>query len=334
MQTTIIEATIGQALWSSFLVGQFDWETAYRSKVDGSQILGMNNPRDILVLDIYTREGAVFGPTGYARSDIDKHRIWTSPLFESFLVWLREQLAAGTALADLPRKVELTSSTESYRHDGPLDALLKACLKSADKAVRDRRPTGGDAVSRRASSCRGALSVVLSGGWTSTEGCMTDTEVAVQIALRTIHRQLLARRWSIATAESLTAGLIAAELASQSGSSAYLKGGIVAYTLEAKVSLLFVNQAKAAACNCVSLEVAKEMAQAARLRFGTYCAVAVTGYAEPYEGYDPIAHYCILCNENMSAGTIQGGSRSRNEVRQLVTAAVLTTLAGMLEVAA
>lgn len=137
MQTTIIEATVGHALWSAFMVGRFDTEHEHVSVVEGQRLLRMQDPKNILVLDIYTKEGAVFSSRGYAPDDISKHRIWTSPLFEPFLVWLREQLAAGVALADLPHQVELTSATESTRHDGPLDALLKACLKSTDKALRN-----------------------------------------------------------------------------------------------------------------------------------------------------------------------------------------------------
>ncbi len=163
---------------------------------------------------------------------------------------------------------------------------------------------------------------------------MTDTEAAVHIALRIIHRRLIEKNWTLATAESLTAGLIAAEVASQSGSSAYLRGGIVAYTLDAKVSLLGVDREKAAACNCVSPEVALAMAAGAATRLETHCVIAVTGYAEPQDGQEPHAYYAIVCGQAVSQGTIRGGTRSRNEMRRLVVAATLSTLAGMLEVAA
>lgn len=163
---------------------------------------------------------------------------------------------------------------------------------------------------------------------------MTDIESGIQIALRIIHQHLKAKNLSIATAESLTAGLISATLASQSGSSAYLKGSIVAYTLDAKVKLLCVDREKAAACNCVSAEVARAMAEGTTRLLDTDCVIAVTGYAEPHDGREPHAHYFIICNEHTSGGIILGGSRTRNEMRHLVVAATLGTLAGMLEVAA
>lgn len=135
MKTHIIEATIGQSLWSSYMVGLFTTERDYISVVEGAPLLRKQDPGDLLVLDLFTREGAVFGPRGYAKEDIRKHAIWTSPLFEPFLDWLREQLEAGVAFDDLPHHVELKTATESQRHAGPLDNLLKLCLTSTDKDV-------------------------------------------------------------------------------------------------------------------------------------------------------------------------------------------------------
>ena len=172
-----------------------------------------------------------------------------------------------------------------------------------------------------------------------------------------IRRILVKKNWTVGTAESLTAGLISATLASQSGSSAYLRGGIVAYTLEAKVTMLGVNREDAARCNCVSAEVTLQMALGAKKLLGTECVIAVTGYAEPphplyhagslpvsewaagnqaARGHalthrGPFAHYVVLCGEKQSTGVIQGGMRSRNAVRRLVTNTTLKELAMLLE---
>lgn len=149
-------------------------------------------------------------------------------------------------------------------------------------------------------------------------------------ALKVIHEQLKARNWSIATAESLTAGLIASTLASQSGSSAYLRGGIVAYTLEVKVALLGVDREEAAACNCVSPQVALQMALGARSRFGTECIIAVTGYAEPHQGRAPHAYYAVICGMALKEGVIRGDTLGRNGMRDLVAQTTLAILAQML----
>lgn len=159
---------------------------------------------------------------------------------------------------------------------------------------------------------------------------MIEADDRTLAALQVIHRVLIEEKWTIATAESLTAGMIAAELASQSGSSAYLRGGIVAYTLDTKVQLLGVDRDEAAACNCVSPEVAMAMAHGARKQFGADCVIAVTGYAEPHEGQDPAAHFVILCASAFITGTVLCSDLSRNEMRRRVTRHLLEALAEML----
>ena len=94
---------------------------------------------------------------------------------------------------------------------------------------------------------------------------------------------LLAGR-RMATAESCTAGMLAARLADRPGSSAYLTGGVVAYANEAKVALLGVDAALIAEHGAVSAEVAEAMAAGALRRFDADTAVAITGVAGPGDG--------------------------------------------------
>lgn len=145
--------------------------------------------------------------------------------------------------------------------------------------------------------------------------------------MKDLHHILLTKKLTVATAESLTAGMIAAELASLSGSSAYFRGGIVAYNLAAKVDLLGVDAALAASCDCVSAEVADQMALGVQRRFQTDCAIAVTGYAErPANLGGPFANYTLLYGERRLTGVVHGGMRSRNSVRRFVTRMVLRHL--------
>jgi PncC family amidohydrolase len=97
---------------------------------------------------------------------------------------------------------------------------------------------------------------------------------------------LKARGQTVVTAESCTGGLIAHRLTNISGSSAYLLGGVVAYSNEVKMNLLNVQESTLIAVGAVSEEVAGEMAVGARKLFGADFALSVTGIAGPDGGTD------------------------------------------------
>lgn len=99
-----------------------------------------------------------------------------------------------------------------------------------------------------------------------------------------VAEQLLAQGASIVTAESCTAGLLAARLADRPGSSAYLLGGFVTYANEAKTSQVGVPERLLAEVGAVSREVAEAMASGARERLGATVGVGVTGIAGPGGG--------------------------------------------------
>ena len=96
---------------------------------------------------------------------------------------------------------------------------------------------------------------------------------------------LLAGR-RLATAESCTAGLLAARLTDRPGSSEYVVGGVVAYANDAKSALLEVDPALIEEHGAVSEQVAEAMARGALRRFDADTAVSVTGIAGPGGGSD------------------------------------------------
>jgi nicotinamide-nucleotide amidase len=106
--------------------------------------------------------------------------------------------------------------------------------------------------------------------------------------------QLLSGR-RIATAESCTAGLLAARLTDRPGSSDYVAGGVVAYSNEAKTQLLGVDAALIEAHGAVSEPVAEAMTAGALQRFGADTAVAITGIAGPGGGTPekPVGTVCF-----------------------------------------
>ena len=97
---------------------------------------------------------------------------------------------------------------------------------------------------------------------------------------------LLERGLWIALGESCTAGLVAARLTDVAGSSAYVRGGIVAYDNAVKTGLLGVDEGVLAAHGAVSEPVARAMADGARARLGADVGVAITGIAGPSGGSD------------------------------------------------
>lgn len=106
--------------------------------------------------------------------------------------------------------------------------------------------------------------------------------------------QLLTGRL-VATAESCTAGLLAARLTDRPGSSAYVAGGVVSYSNEAKAELLGVDPALIEEHGAVSEPVAEAMAAGALQRFGADTAVAITGIAGPGGGTEakPVGTVCF-----------------------------------------
>lgn len=97
-------------------------------------------------------------------------------------------------------------------------------------------------------------------------------------------QRLAARALTIATAESCTAGLLASTLTDVAGSSAYVMGGVVSYSNQAKMELLGVQESTLLAHGAVSAETAAEMAPGVRRLLKTDLGVSVTGIAGPGGG--------------------------------------------------
>ena len=95
---------------------------------------------------------------------------------------------------------------------------------------------------------------------------------------------LIERGSSVSAAESCTGGLILSTLTDCAGSSAYVEGGLVTYSNEAKMRMLKVREETLVAHGAVSEAIAAEMALGARALFDTDHALSVTGIAGPGGG--------------------------------------------------
>lgn len=138
----------------------------------------------------------------------------------------------------------------------------------------------------------------------------------------------------LAVAESLTSGHLQARIAAVPGASNYFLGGITAYSLEQKVKHLGVNRAAAMRVDCVSQQVAVEMAQGALELFGAEIAVATTGYAQPNAAAavkQPMAWWA-LCHRQKGgrsvviSGLVEMPGAKRVKVQERVADEVLKAL--------
>lgn len=89
------------------------------------------------------------------------------------------------------------------------------------------------------------------------------------------------RGLTLAVAESLTGGRLAARFTAGAGASAVFRGGVVSYATDLKVSVLGVSQSLVDAEGVVSLACAEAMAAGVRRLLGSDLALATTGVAGP-----------------------------------------------------
>lgn len=96
-----------------------------------------------------------------------------------------------------------------------------------------------------------------------------------------VHHMLAERGATVASAESLTGGMIGHTLTAASGASATYRGGVIAYATDLKAKLLGVDEALLSTRGAVDPDVALEMAAGAAERLGATVGLAVTGVAGP-----------------------------------------------------
>lgn len=133
---------------------------------------------------------------------------------------------------------------------------------------------------------------------------------------------------TVATAESLTAGLVASTLAGVPGASTVLQGGIVAYQLSAKQHLLGVDAELLGRAGAVDPRVAAAMADGARTALDADLGVATTGVAGPSaHGGKPVGTVFTAISTATSTTTFEHHfSGDRAAIRQAACDAALTEL--------
>ncbi|WP_066582082.1 CinA family protein [Cellulomonas timonensis] len=131
--------------------------------------------------------------------------------------------------------------------------------------------------------------------------------------------------WTVAVAESLTGGLVAASLVDVPGASRALRGGIVAYATDLKASLLDVDAGLLEARGAVDPDVAASMAEGVRLRLAADVGLATTGVAgpDPQDGKAPGTVYVAVAGPGLAHVARVDVAGDRAEVRAQACAAVI-----------
>ncbi len=147
-------------------------------------------------------------------------------------------------------------------------------------------------------------------------------------------RALKERGETVATAESLTAGLVTAELTSVPGSSAVVRGGLVVYATDLKHTLAGVDAALLAEHGAVHPEVARRLAEGARERCGATWGLGLTGVAgpDPQDGVAPGTVHVGLSGPFGAAVRSLTLGGDRDEVRKGSTTAALNFLRDHLKI--
>jgi len=149
----------------------------------------------------------------------------------------------------------------------------------------------------------------------------------------TIAARLKARRESIAVAESSTGGLIAAALLALPGASAYFLGGAVAYTRQAKILLLGLDEAALTKFRSATEPHALLLARGIKARFGASWGLAETGATGPTGNRygDPPGHTCLAVT-GIRATTLETGAAERLANMHAFARAALELLADTIPV--
>lgn len=163
---------------------------------------------------------------------------------------------------------------------------------------------------------------------------MMDAEVVA--SARRVIEKAIARKLTIATAESCTGGLVAGALTEIAGSSAAVLNGFVTYSNEAKQRMLGVPETTLAAHGAVSPQTAIAMAEGALKNSPADISVAITGIAGPGGGSaeKPVGLVQFAASRR-GAKTIareeRFGDLGRSEIRRrsvLVALSMLDEIAG------
>lgn len=213
---------------------------------------------------------------------------------------LRSALAGATAyerrivrLFGIPES-EIARTLRAIEADGvPLDRLeITTCLRRGEIEVSTVFEPSASSVYERFEA---GLAARHGDTLFSRDGSTVDAQVASLLAGPPAR--------TVAVAESCTGGLMAGRLTERAGASAYVAGGVVVYSNEAKTALAGVPPELIERHGAVSEEVAAALADGAVERFGASFGIGITGIAGPDGGTPskPVGTVCLSVAERGGA---------------------------------
>lgn len=162
------------------------------------------------------------------------------------------------------------------------------------------------------------------------------SESATSVATSVV-AELTRRGHTLAVAESLTGGLLAAAVVGVPGASAVLIGGVIAYNTAIKHSVLGVNSALLAERGAVDADVARQMAEGARVALAidgqrADFGLSTTGVAGPsqQDGHEPGTVFIACASERETVVARLHLLGDRDQIRTATVRAALDLLAGQL----
>ncbi|MBC2643864.1 MULTISPECIES: CinA family protein [unclassified Rhodococcus (in: high G+C Gram-positive bacteria)] len=141
---------------------------------------------------------------------------------------------------------------------------------------------------------------------------------------------LTARGETVATAESLTAGLLTATIAGVPGASNVLRGGLIVYATDLKATLAGVDRVRLAEDGPVAESTARALADGARARCGADWGVGLTGVAGPdmQDGHPVGTVFLSISGASGTSVHELGLAGDRWQIRK---SAVSTAVSGLLD---
>ena len=149
-----------------------------------------------------------------------------------------------------------------------------------------------------------------------------------------VGEKLISNHHTIAVAESVTGGLLQFALSGIIDAATFYQGGITAYNISQKCRLLSIDPYHAMQVNCVSDQVAFEMASNVSLHFNSDWGIGITGYATPVPESNQLlfAYYCITYHQEViSKGKFQPNPGHPRLVQQYYVNSVVQKLLSVLQ---